>query len=53
VAVFEGTRSPDGRVRNFKRGSFMIAIEAGVPVVPVSLSGIKTSPPGMLRRPRG
>jgi 1-acyl-sn-glycerol-3-phosphate acyltransferase len=51
VAVFpEGTRSPDGRVRNFKRGSFMIAIEAGVPVVPVSLSGIKTvAARGMLR----
>jgi 1-acyl-sn-glycerol-3-phosphate acyltransferase len=51
VAVFpEGTRSPDGRVRNFKRGTFVIAIEAGVPVVPVSLSGIKTlAARGMLR----
>jgi 1-acyl-sn-glycerol-3-phosphate acyltransferase len=55
VAVFpEGTRSPDGRVRNFKRGTFMIAIEAGVPVVPVSLSGIKTvAARGMLRMTPG
>jgi 1-acyl-sn-glycerol-3-phosphate acyltransferase len=51
VAVFpEGTRSGDGRVRKFKRGMFTIAIEAGVPVVPVSLSGIKTvAARGMLR----
>jgi 1-acyl-sn-glycerol-3-phosphate acyltransferase len=41
VAVFpEGTRNPDGRVTHFKRGSFALAIEAGVPVVPVSLSGV-------------
>lgn len=50
VAVFpEGTRSRDARVRPFKRGSFVIAIEAGVPVVPVSLSGVKRiAPRGML-----
>ena len=42
VAVFpEGTRSRDTAVRAFKRGSFVIAIEAGVPVVPVSLAGVK------------
>jgi 1-acyl-sn-glycerol-3-phosphate acyltransferase len=35
----EGTRSPDGRLRPFKRGTFVMAIEAGVPVVPVSLVG--------------
>jgi 1-acyl-sn-glycerol-3-phosphate acyltransferase len=35
----EGTRSPDGRLRPFKRGTFVMAIEAGVPVVPVSLIG--------------
>lgn len=33
----EGTRSPDGRLRPFKKGTFLMAIEAGVPVVPVSL----------------
>jgi 1-acyl-sn-glycerol-3-phosphate acyltransferase len=41
----EGTRSPDGSVRHFKRGSFSLAIEAGVPVVPVSLVGVKALVP--------
>jgi 1-acyl-sn-glycerol-3-phosphate acyltransferase len=35
----EGTRSPDGRLRPFKSGTFIMAIEAGVPVVPVSVVG--------------
>ena len=35
----EGTRSPDGRLRRFKKGSFAVAIEAGIPVVPVACSG--------------
>jgi 1-acyl-sn-glycerol-3-phosphate acyltransferase len=46
VVLFpEGTRSPDGVVRRFKRGSFSLAIEAGVPVVPVSLIGVKAVVP--------
>lgn len=46
VVVFpEGTRSPDGAVRRFKRGSFRLALEAGVPVVPVSLVGVKAVVP--------
>ncbi len=35
----EGTRSPDGRMHRFKKGSFVMAIEAGVPIVPVVCSG--------------
>ena len=35
----EGTRSPDGRLLRFKKGSFAMAIEAGVPIVPVACSG--------------
>src|ERR1039457_4623908 len=35
----EGTRSPDGRLLRFKKGSFVMAIEAGVPVVPVAWVG--------------
>jgi 1-acyl-sn-glycerol-3-phosphate acyltransferase len=35
----EGTRSPDGRLRPFKKGTFVMAIQAGVPVVPVSVGG--------------
>lgn len=46
VAVFpEGTRSPDAGVRPFKRGSFVLALEAQVPVVPVSLVGVKRVAP--------
>ena len=46
VVVFpEGTRSPDGAVRRFKRGSFSLALQAGVPVVPVSLVGVKAVVP--------
>jgi 1-acyl-sn-glycerol-3-phosphate acyltransferase len=46
VLVFpEGTRSPDGVVQHFKRGSFGLAIEAGVPVVPLSLVGVKALVP--------
>jgi 1-acyl-sn-glycerol-3-phosphate acyltransferase len=35
----EGTRSETGDVGEFKRGSFTLAIEAGVPVVPVAIQG--------------
>ena len=35
----EGTRSEDGRVRRFKPGSFQIALQSGLPVVPVSIVG--------------
>lgn len=35
----EGTRSRDGRVARFKGGSFYLALEAGLPVVPLSVVG--------------
>lgn len=35
----EGTRSRDARLKPFKKGTFVMAIQAGVPVVPVSMSG--------------
>jgi 1-acyl-sn-glycerol-3-phosphate acyltransferase len=35
----EGTRSGDGRVGRFKGGSFYLALEAGLPVVPLSVIG--------------
>lgn len=38
----EGTRSRDGRLLPFKKGTFVMAIEAGVPVVPVSIVGAHT-----------
>ena len=35
----EGTRSPDGRLQEFKKGAVMMAIKAGVPIVPIVCSG--------------
>lgn len=35
----EGTRSPDGRLLPFKKGAFVMAIQTGVPIVPVSIRG--------------
>ena len=35
----EGTRSPDGRVGVFKGGSFYLAMQAGLPIVPLSIVG--------------
>jgi 1-acyl-sn-glycerol-3-phosphate acyltransferase len=37
----EGTRSVDGRVGRFKKGSFLVAVDAGLPIVPVSVSGTR------------
>lgn len=39
LAYPEGTRSPDGRLQPFKKGVFMMAIESGVDIVPISVSG--------------
>src|SRR6202158_1124418 len=46
----EGTRSADGRVARFKAGSFLLAIEAGLPVVPIAVIGTRrVMPKGRLR----
>jgi 1-acyl-sn-glycerol-3-phosphate acyltransferase len=40
LAVFpEGTRSSDGKLHEFKPGSFKIAVRAGVPIVPITIRG--------------
>lgn len=50
VVYPEGTRSPDGRLLGFKKGAFLMAADAGVPVVPVTVSGSSAlMPKGKIR----
>ena len=39
TSFVEGTRSPDGRMLPFKKGPFYLAMQAGVPCIPVSIHG--------------
>jgi len=40
VVIFpEGTRCENGRLQQFKKGGFLIALKAQVPIVPVAISG--------------
>jgi 1-acyl-sn-glycerol-3-phosphate acyltransferase len=39
MAFPEGTRSIDGNIHEFKKGSFVMAINTGLPVLPVSIKG--------------
>jgi 1-acyl-sn-glycerol-3-phosphate acyltransferase len=42
VVMFpEGTRSTTGKLLPFKRGSFLLALKCGVPIVPVSIQGTR------------
>lgn len=46
VMIFaEGTRSRDGRLLPFKSGAFRLAIEAGVPVLPIAVNGTSAGMP--------
>ncbi|OLD58282.1 MAG: hypothetical protein AUI33_17795 [Ignavibacteria bacterium 13_1_40CM_2_61_4] len=51
VLIFgEGTRSTDGRLQPFKRGPFKLAVQAGIPVVPLTINGsFRILPKGSLR----
>lgn len=51
VVMFpEGTRSRDGNLLPFKRGGFILARKAGVPVIPVTINGSGIiNPPNRIR----
>ena len=40
LVVFpEGARSWDGKMRNFKRGAFKLALDFNLPIVPITING--------------
>lgn len=46
ISVFpEGTRSSDGKLLPFKKGPFHLAIESGVPIIPMTIHGTETMLP--------
>jgi 1-acyl-sn-glycerol-3-phosphate acyltransferase len=54
MTFVEGTRSQDGRLLPFKKGPFYLAMEAGAPCVPVTITGTRAMmPKGSLRVRRG
>jgi 1-acyl-sn-glycerol-3-phosphate acyltransferase len=50
VVIFpEGTRTKDGSLLPFKRGAFLLASKAGVPIVPFTINGSReVNPPNRL-----
>ncbi len=49
LAYPEGTRSRDGRILPFKKGPLVLALQAGVPVVPIAIEGSMKCMPAHLR----
>ena len=54
VLFAEGTRSANGKLQEFKKGPFVLAIQGGVPIVPVAVIGTRPlMPKGSFRIGRG
>jgi 1-acyl-sn-glycerol-3-phosphate acyltransferase len=55
VVIFpEGTRTQDGNLLPFKRGGFLLAAKAGVPIVPFTINGTsRINPAKTLRLQKG
>lgn len=48
----EGTRTPDGRLQPFKKGGVMLALQTGLPIVPVTVAGSRERMPKYAMRIR-
>jgi 1-acyl-sn-glycerol-3-phosphate acyltransferase len=47
IILPEGTRSRDGSLGDFKKGAFQIALDLGLPILPVNITGTRRIlPPG-------
>lgn len=55
VIVFpEGTRSPDGKIKRFKKGAFVIAKESNISIVPMAIKGSReVLPKGSIQIKKG
>jgi 1-acyl-sn-glycerol-3-phosphate acyltransferase len=51
IIIFpEGTRTSDGSLQRFKKGAFVLALQAGVPIVPAAIVGSRpVMPKGSLK----
>ncbi len=46
----EGTRSRDGKVGDFRKGAFRLALQTGMPILPISVAGTdRVQPPDTLQ----